>query len=210
MPTPWTREVLDAKKLRVFNKGGAWSGVVSKAVSTFNTLALGVTLELEKVETEADIVVVLANAAMTYPYKGRRQYPDEKLKTSTRNGFRPDILHGYCHTLTRLGRRGTPGELFFATIFLPGKVQATNEQKEVIIIHEFIHASGLDGGMADGAKNRDQDHELVGIMYDTMMTDGKGLRENLKSITERAMPPIRVGPSTTCKLARLWAGAETC
>lgn len=209
MPTPWASDAKRAGKLKVLNKAGAWSRALGKAMQTFNGLALGVTLEAEKDETKADIVVALATGAMTIPYKGHRKYPDEDIKASAPADFQAERLHGLCHTVTRRGRRG-PGEIIFAGIFLPGKAKATEQQREVIIVHEFFHASGLDGGRPDGTKHKGQDHDTQGILYDIMSPDGDKLKENSAEINQPAMPPIRIGTATACSMAMLWQGRDSC
>jgi predicted Zn-dependent protease len=186
-------------QLTVFNKAGIWAAAVDSAIATFNNLALGVKLVGEKEEKSANIVVVLANGPDQYKYYGDT--------AKTRSDFKPDGLHGQTTTLTD----GKLNEIFFAVIFLPGKVKkATNKQKEVVVVHEFIHACGLDGGLPDGKKDPNQDHDSVGIMFGQMKEADDRLIEYLSEKGAQPMPPIRVGGRTFCKLQTIWANAEAC
>jgi hypothetical protein len=94
------------------------------------------------------------------------------------------------------------GAIFFAAVFLPGKIKkATDCQKEMIVVHEFIHSAGLN----------DKDwHDSAGIMFSPMKEDGGGLIEYIPDKGVKPMPPIRVGAQTMCKMKMLWAGAKDC
>ena len=204
MPTNWFPRIRRAKQLSVFNKGGTWSAEVKSAISLFNTLGLPVKLVEEKEEHNANVVVKIANGPDSVPYLAD--------KLTTGDDWDPKLLHGLTVNRTEGQRhRGTMvWEIVFAAIFLPGKVKATQGQKQTIIVHEFIHACGLDGGLPNGDKARTQDHDSEGIMYDIMVTDGNGLIEGSKPSGVAAMPPIRVGGRTLCKLKSIWTDDERC
>ena len=122
------------------------------------------------------------------------QYYGDTAQTSSK--FKADGLHGQASTLHDAKSK----EIFFAVVFLPGKVKkATNGQKEVIVVHELIHACGLD-----------EWHDSVGIMFAQMAEEGGGLIEYLHDKGAKPMPPIRVGSQTVCKVKMLWAGGEAC
>lgn len=188
MPTPWLKRIASTGQLTVFNKAGAWKDSVDKAIGSFNSRAFGVTLVAGKKESSADIVVLLAHGPEKYKHG-----PDT---TETTEDFTVERLHGETRTLIddRLNA------IFFAAVFLPGKnKKPTKGQKEVIIVHEFIHACGV------------EEHETTstgGIMYDIMTPSGDGLKEATPDGKE--MPPIRVGPKTLCRMQMLWAGAKAC
>lgn len=196
MPTPWLNRIRKTGQLTVHNKAGAWATAVDTAMTTFNSLGLGVKLVSEKEEKGANIVVKLSNGSEVYKY-----YGDTAMAK-----FPADKLHGQTSTLTDTKKM----EIFFAVIFLPGKVnKASSKQKEVIVVHEFIHACGLNGLLPNGGMDPNEDHDSTGIMFAQMETDGDGLIEYLHDKDAKPMPPIRVGGQTRCKAQMLW-GAEAC
>lgn len=201
MPTPWLKRIRETGQLSVHTIAGAWAAAVDKSVVTFNGLGFPVRLVNEKEENKANIVVKLSSGPDSY-----KHYVDV---AATGSDFDASRLHGLTSTLTDSNDRKKKYEIFFAAIFLPGKAQATNGQKEVILVHEFIHACGLDGGMPDGSKNKNQDHDSIGIMFAQMAKEGDGLIEYLHDKGAKAMPPIRVGPQTICKTQMIW-GSEAC
>ncbi|MGH9820191.1 MAG: hypothetical protein ACRD43_08465, partial [Pyrinomonadaceae bacterium] len=173
MPTPWFRRAKASGQLTVVNKAGAWSTAVNKALATFNGLGFPVTLVAGTDEKNANIVVKLSMGPDSATSWGQT--------ASTGSDFDPKKLHGLTVPLTETHERPRKTfEIIFAAIFLPGKADATAGQREVIAVHEFIHACGLDGGMPDGSKNKNQDHDSEGIMYDIMVPQGDGLIEASK------------------------------
>jgi len=203
MPTPWFRRARAAGELTVFNKAGAWSAAADKALATFNSLGFPVKLVATKDEKNANIVVKLSVGADSVTNWGKT--------ASTGSGFDPKILHGLTVPLTEIHEKPRKTiEIIFAAIFLPGRVEATHKQQEVIIVHEFIHACGLDGGLPDGSKDTiKQDHDSTGIMFAQMAKEGDGLIEYLHDKGAKAMTPIRVGGQTQCKIQMIW-GTEAC
>ena len=195
MPTPWLGRIRRTGQLTVFNKAGAWGSALTAAIATFNGLSFGVRLVATDKESEANIVAKLSDGKETYPYFGQSIAVD----------FQADDLHGRSRTLVD----GKRMEIFFAVAFLPGKVKdPTAGQKEVVTLHELIHCAGLNGLLPSGAQAPNDDHDSSGIMYPQMMRDGNGLIEYLHEKGASAMPPIRVGSQTQCKMRMLWAGAE--
>jgi hypothetical protein len=187
MPTPWLKRIAATGQLTVFNKAGAWTDSVNTAMASFNNLAFGVTLVAGKKESSADIVVLLAH--------GPQQYKHGPDVAQTTEDFTVERLHGETVTLIDKHR----DEIFFAAVFLPGKSRKpTKGQKEVITVHEFIHACG-------GEEHETTPH--AGIMYDIMTTEGDGLKEPTPE--GEKMPPIRVGPKTLSRMQTLWSGAKT-
>ncbi len=199
MPTPWNSRVRSKGELAVFNQAKSWSGAVDAAIKTFNNLPFRVKLVTAKDEGSANIVVVVATGPSTYPWPGNSQL--EGFTVKTKATFKPDILHGQTSTLAD----PRVNELAFAAVFLPGMItNVTTRQKEVVVVHEFIHASGLDGGTGGGKQDPNQDHEIVGIMNGQMKESGNGLIEYLPEKGAKAMPPIRVGPKTLCRMQQIW------
>jgi hypothetical protein len=202
MPTPWFKRFRASGQLSVFNKGGAWSAATDKAMATFNSLGFPVKLVAAEDEEHALIVVKLAMGADSVTNWGK--------KVTTGPNFDPTKFHGSTRPLTEIHERKKTYEIIFAAIFLPGRVTPTEAQKEVVVVHEFIHACGLDGGQPDGSKDEiGQDHDSEGIMFAQMKEDGSGLIEYLHDKGAKAMPPIRVGGKTRCKIQSIW-GSEAC
>jgi hypothetical protein len=197
MAIQWNRGVRETGQLKVYNMGGGWSAAVTAAIGSFNNLGFGVRLVAVKDKSEANIVVMLSDGSDSYPWGDR---------TITVN-FHADKLHGRARTVASGGRTV---EIDFAVVFLPGKVRSpTPKQKEVLVVHELIHASGLNGITPEGAELADGDHDLVGIMSGQMVQHGDGLIEMLPEKDARPMTPIRVGGATMCKMRMLWK-AEAC
>jgi hypothetical protein len=191
MATPWLKRIRKTGQLTVYNKATAWKVAVDAAISSFNNLSFGVQLVAEKEENAANIVLMLAQGPQQYKYYGdtAKTLPD----------FKADALHGQASTLTDVKKN----EIFFAAVFLPGKVKkATDGQKLVIVVHELIHACGLN--------DQKKDHDSAGIMFAQMKEADGGLIEYLPEKGVKPMPPIRVGSQTLCKMALLWSGAEAC
>jgi len=196
MPTKWMKRFRESGQLTVCNKAGAWTSAVDGAMNTFNNLGLGLKLVAEKDEMEANIIVKMSSGSETY-----KRYDD----TITVN-FPAEKMHG--KAVTRAHPRLK--EIYLAVVFLPGKVQnLTPKQREVVIVHELLHASGLDGGRGDGTQDPGMDHDIIGVMAGQMAIDGDGLIEYLHEKGTKPMTPIRVGAQTMCKMRLLWAG-EAC
>jgi 2-phospho-L-lactate guanylyltransferase (CobY/MobA/RfbA family) len=157
MPAPWLKRIRKTGQLTVFNKASGWTVPVETAVKSFNNLALGVQFVAEATEKAANVVLVLANGpGVKYKYYGDT--------VETKQDFVADRLHGQTSTLAD---QKEPKEIFFAVIFLPGKLaKATKSQKEMVVVHEFIHACGLNDW-----------HDTVGLMFPDMQEQGGGLLE---------------------------------
>jgi len=196
MAIPWERVVKRSGKLRVHNKAGAWSAAVTSAITTFNTLGFPVQLVNEPNESSAEIVVMLSNGSSTY------SHPLAEIKVT----FEAEKLHGKAKTLWDPDKK----EIRFAAVFLPGKVMnLTARQKEVITVHEFIHAAGLNGIKADGSKDPNDDHDSQGIMFPSMQLVNGGVLEYMPDKGAQPMTPIRVGAQTRTKINAVWPAAST-
>jgi hypothetical protein len=115
----------------------------------------------------------------------------------TQQDFVADRLHGQTSTFAD---QREPKEIFFAVIFLPGKLaKATKSQKEMVVVHELIHACGLN-----------EWHDTVGLMFADMQEQGNGLLEYSPEKGAKPMPPIRLGSKTVCKVKMLWSGEGAC
>jgi len=186
MPTPWLKRIKETGQLTVFNKATAWTDSIHAAMTTFNGLSMGVKLVNEQQEKSANIVIILANGPQQYKYYGDI--------ADSGSDFTADSLSGETSALIDKRMKA----IFFAAIFLPGKIpKATKDQKQVVVVHEFIHASGMPG-----------EHEDVGIMFPQMKESGSGLIEYLPDQDAKPMPPIRLGPQTRCKIQMVWSGAS--
>jgi len=190
MPAQWLKRIRRTGQLTFFNKASGWTVPIEAAVKSFNTLSLGVQVVAERTEKAANVVLVLANGpGIKYKYYGDT--------AETQQDFVGDRLHGQTATLADSKE---PKEIFFAVIFLPGKLaKATKSQKEMVVVHEFIHACGLNDW-----------HDTVGLMFPDMQEQGGGLIEYLPEKGAKPMPPIRLGSKTVCKVKMLWSGGEAC
>jgi hypothetical protein len=190
MPHPWIKGIRDTGQLTVFNKATAWAVSVDAAIKSFHKLRFGVKLVTAKDEKAANIVLVLG-------MRGGQQYTYDsngygKVTITLATTFDPTRLHGRARTL----RDDQSNKIIFAVAFLPGKIaKTTNGQKEVVVLHELIHACGLD-----------EWHDPEGgIMYDLMNVTGSGLLEaNVRPGSAKPMPPIRVGSETVRQMGMLW------
>ena len=190
MPAQWLRRIRRTGQLTFFNKASGWTVPIEAAVKSFNTLSLGVQVVAERTEKAANVVLVLANGpGVKYKYYGDT--------AETEQDFVGDRLHGQTATLADSKE---PKEIFFAVIFLSGKLaKATKSQKEMVVVHEFIHACGLNDW-----------HDTVGLMFPDMQEQGSGLIEYLPEKGAKPMPPIRLGSKTVCKVKMLWSAGEVC
>jgi predicted Zn-dependent protease len=183
---PWVKSIRNRGTLEVFNKASAWSDAVELAISSFNQLSFGVKLKAVDQERKADVVLLLATGSTHYSNYGAR--------AQTRSDFKDDKLHGQTTTMADEQTR----ELMFAVIFLPGKLpDASKQQKQIVVVHEFIHACGMIA------------HDNVGIMNGQMVMEKDGLVELLKDKGSKPMPPIRVGAKTLAVMQTLWPGGGT-
>lgn len=202
MSVPWRYEVKKTGKLKIHNLAGAWSADVQKAISKFKSLAFPVELIPAPKETEANVVIKLATGPDSHDFKST-DYEDVKVKTGA--DFRPDAPHG--STVAVFAQQ--TDEILFAVIFLPGNLSNPSaEMKEVVIIHEFIHACGMVSKEKDRHKNKQLTHDNEGIMYDIMVAAGRGLIEGNKPKGKKPMPPIRVGGKTRKEIKAAWTQSE--
>ena len=199
MPTPWLKKIRDTGKLTVYNGGAEWKTAIEKAIATFNSLGFPVTLAAESNIDSANIVVKLAKGADKHTFKSS-YYGDPTVKTSAK--FNPAFPHGDTRVVVDPDRN----EVVFAVTFLPGKIERPSDGlKEVVVVHEFIHGCGLDGGRGPGKKaDSGQDHDTEGIMYDVMRTTLDGLIEGNNKDEKKSMPPIRVGGKTRSNIVSIW------
>ena len=188
MANKWQDHIRTSGELKVHNMAGKWSPSVNNAIRLFNGLGFGVKLVNTPQRTEANIVVKLSlQNADSYTHKVGRD--EHVIKVN----FDANGVHGKARTLVEQNRHGS--EIFFAAVFLPGKRNTVNQLKELIIVHEFIHAAGMN-----------EDHDPSGIMADMMSVIGNTFVE-IKGAPP--MPPIRVGGKTMCMMRDLWLG-EAC
>ncbi len=195
MPTKWMKWMRETGQLKVHNMGGAWTSSVDAAIATFNNLGFNVKLVPEKEKRSAQIVVKLSTGAETFEQNG------DKIIVN----FPADQMHGRASTVQHPRLK----EIYFAGVFLPGKVQnLTARQKEALIVHELIHACGLDGGLPNGTQDPKMDHDDVGIMAAKMVAYDNGLLELLPEKDAKPMTPVRVGAQTRSLMNMIWSGAN--
>jgi len=180
MAIPWFKRFREAKELPYFNKATTWKQPIEAAITTFNGLKFGVKLVPAKEEKDALVAFVLANGPTKHPFPGG--------VAETKPDFKPDGLHGMASL--QVDRRGT---VYYCAVFLPGLVtKTTKQQKEMVVIHEIIHACGMD------------EHDSEGIMYDKFRNDGTGVIELEYRAGVKGMPPVRVGAMTASIMEKLW------
>ncbi len=181
MAIPWFKRFRDRRELPyVLDKATAWKLPIEAAVASFNKLAFDVRLIPAKEGDQPLIAFVLAEGPM------KHHFPGGVAETGPK--FKPEKMHGQA-ALALDGRK----VIYFVTVFLPGKVQKiTKDQKEMVIVHEIIHACGMD------------EHDTEGIMYDVFLASGSGVIEMVSPKGTPAMPPIRVGGTTVSIMRTLW------
>jgi hypothetical protein len=185
MANLWFKRFREAKVLPYFNEATSWKAPIEAAIKSFNGLGFGVQLVPAKGEKDALVAFVLANGPTTHKFPGG--------VSETKPDYKPDGLHG--HTSAHLDRRN---EIYYATIFLPGKInKTTKEQKEMVVVHEIIHACGMD------------EHDTAGIMHDKFLASGTGVIEMGPPSGAKAMPPIRLGATTVSIMRKLWPAANS-
>ena len=215
MPIAWTAKKVEDKKLLLFNDAGSWAGDVTNALPVFKSLCLSLEYEETTDRKHADVVIKTATAA-------GEKIDDSRTggEATTPKGWTGNFPHG--HTTTTKSIRGKLREVVFAGIFLPGAVPDLNGQRrQVIIIHELLHASGLDGTLPDGTDKGDQDHDSEGIMYPSMREGEDGYIEGdavlkghesksrqAKNRVVKPMPPIRIGTKTRRRMSQIWSEAS--
>lgn len=193
MAKPWKSSVRSAGRLLVYNDAGAWSRAVDNAISTFNGFALQVTLETTTEESDANVVVKLTHGN-TGSYTYRDRFYGEVPITAT---FDASRAHGKTKPLVDPDR----GIIVFAAVFLPERLDArASAVREVVSVHEFIHAAGMDS-------DDDHDHR-EGVFYSPMEVSGATITE--WGMGHPPMPPVRIGPNTVCRVNALWADNVTC
>ena len=196
MPTPWKKGIKDTGQLLYFNQGGAWSMDIDQAAATFNGLKFPVKFTATKEKSKANVVIKLSMGADSETFDGS--------VLSTSPNFDATSLHGFTRTLAELNEKEKTVAMIFVVTFLPGKAKATANQKNIVIVHEMIHACGLDGGRPDGSKASDQDHDSEGLFAAVMNTTPDGLIEATAPAGTKPMPPIRVGAKTSATIKSIW------
>lgn len=194
MDYPWIDSVREKGELSVYPEGisGTWSAIFHQSLAEFNRLShhykLGVILKESKTPPVeggggADVRVSTANGPIALNYEGQ-DYP---------GSLSGDGLHGRTRTIKRQTAITMVEKAF---IFLPQqpKVNApsglravgTNVMK-VILVHEFIHACGL------------EDHTKGDVFQDIPNVEGDSVKAgNIK------MPPIFISGATATRIKDLW------
>jgi hypothetical protein len=187
--------------LTVFNgTTGHWQHAADLAVSLFNKMAnhhkIDLQLKAEKDEDTANIVVKVAGGAESYPFGG------ETVNLTVPQG----VVHGKTHTFRHEGESVKKAVIFVPAStrksagWIKGKEQfqdLSNEGRAALIVHEFIHAAGLDDN---------KDHDMVGgIFYPTLGIENGKIKELNAGYKIAPMPPIRLEGGTATNLKSQWA-----
>jgi hypothetical protein len=193
MATPWKRRVRSAAKLTAMNQGGSWKSVIESAIKRFNTLGFGVSYESVSSDG-ANVVIKLSEGT------GAHTFEDPYYGKATVNAvFDATAAHGKTKTLVDPDKN----VIMNAAVFLPNKLRNANPKtKEIVVIHELIHAAGLDD-------NKDHD-KTSGVFYSPLEYNSGKLVEWGSGGKFPPMPPVRVGAATKCKLKALWVDNAAC
>ena len=193
MMTPWRKKTRLTGELKVYCPANAWSADVAKAMTTFNGLSLGCQMKTAPDEQKADVIVKLCigkrdkNSQLAKGQTYTIQHPEGTLTSS--KTFSSDQFGGRTRMLIDDIKR----EVIGAGIFLPGDYpDPTADQKEMIVVHELIHSTGMD------------DHDSSGLMNDRFQPSGTGILELLPDQGAKSMPPIRLSGKARCKVALAW------
>ena len=196
----WTATARDAGKLSVFNGTiGQWTHAADMAIDLFNTMAkhykIGISMGAEKDEDAANIVVKVAGGTESYTFS------NQQVNLTVPQG----VVHGKTHTFSV-----EKGPIEKAIIFVPASTQTqagfihgktqyqdlSAEGRAGLIVHEFIHAAGLDDN---------KDHDMVGgLFYPSLQIVNGKLRES-SSDKSPLMPPVRLEGASLGQLKQLWS-----
>jgi hypothetical protein len=187
MATPWKKNVRSAAKLTATNDGGSWKSVIEDAIRKFNSLGFGVTYESVSSD-KPNVVIKLSDGTGEHtfedPYYG---------KATVKAVFDATAVHGKTKTLVDPDKN----VIMNAAVFLPNKLRDASRQiKEIVVVHELIHAAGLDD-------NKDHD-KTSGVFYSPLEYSSGKLVEWGTGGKFPPMPPLRVGAETNRKLRSLW------
>jgi len=188
MATKWSADVIKGGKLFVFNDAGGWTAVVGKAMVSFNHLNLGVELKPAKTDDDANVIVRVSQGTSSYTYKNPA-YGDSEGKAH----FDAAAVHG--KTLPFIDPDNKI--MLKAAVFLPEKLKGVSDGiKEMVAIHEFIHACGLDN----------DDHDPIdGLFVAKLVPVGGKLLELMNTGGKNGMPPARVSGGTRQKIKSNWS-----
>jgi hypothetical protein len=188
MATKWNADIIASGKLFVFNDAGHWANIVTKAMASFNNLKIGVELKPAKTdELTTNIIVQVSDGSSSYTYKNPA-YEDFVGKAT----FDAAAVHGktipFIDPVNKI--------VLKAAIFLPNKLKGVSDAvKEMVTVHEFIHACGLDNS----------DHDPIdGIFVAGLVNSGGKLIEPLNTGGKNYMPPARVSGGTRSKITSNW------
>jgi hypothetical protein len=199
MAKPWIDSVKKAGKLTVFNSiGGKWSSLFQTSFDEFNKLlkGSGLSLTFEKAADAktANVVVQTSDGPATFEFEGN-SYSKE---------FSGKGLHGYTGQIYR----PDDPKIEKAFVFLPNTPQMNTPKGQrptginvmkCILIHEFIHACGLENN----------DHSKDDIFNGFPQTNyGNKPDDDKIGITKDGnyvwFPPIFLSSSTVGKIKALW------
>jgi hypothetical protein len=193
MATPWKKKVRSAAKLTAMNAGGGWKSVVEDAIKKFNSLGFGVTYESVSSD-RPDVVIKLSDGIGEHTFEDP-YYGEFTVKAV----FDATAVHGKTKTVVDPDKK----VIMNAAVFLPNKLRNANQKtKEIVVIHELIHAAGLDD-------NKDHD-KTSGVFYSPLEYSSGNLVEWGTGGKFPPMPPVRVGAQTKCKLRSLWVENAAC
>jgi hypothetical protein len=185
--TKWSAHIITSGKLFVFNDAGHWSNIVVKAITSFNNLNVGIELKPVKTDDQANIIVRVSKGISLYTYKNPA-YEDFVGKAH----FDAAAVHGmtlpFIDPINKI--------MLKAAVFLAEKLkEVTDAVKEMVAVHEFIHACGLDNS----------DHDPIDdLVVAGLVNSGGKLIEPLNTGGKNYMP-ARVSGGTRSKITSNWS-----
>lgn len=211
----WLEQIRETHQLTVFPGStltGSWSVALPQALSAFNALSsthgLGVTLTrasapVNRFMTGANVQIEASNSSHTF--------------ADTMLGPQTMVLPGLSGALTRSLPSARGGRIGQSLILVPTPLsvmagptgqkrlrEAGNPVKVVILVHELIHACGLDN--PDHASVADPDVFSGTIVDDPDPNDPDKDREELGSkggVPVKA-PPLLLSSQTVTKIQAIW------
>jgi hypothetical protein len=198
MLLPWIESVKKTKTLLVFNgiTNTKWKSIFPLALQSFNKLSIGVKAKEIKDEKMANVVVFTSEGIAKYTF-------DNQELVANFDGTR---FHGY----TMLLHRQNVFILEKAAVFLPNEpkirggykdngdeiIESPNlNQMRVILVHELVHACGLDNA----------EHDEDGLFQKNLVPNGDKMASLIANKGSKPMPPMYLSSGTKTKILSNWS-----
>jgi hypothetical protein len=226
---PWADYVKKTKKLTIaidesIGKQG-WAKAFKDGIAKFNELSgttwkLGVTYETTENPVTANVVAYAKVGDFKFGYKDAYYEMKEKAFKFDGNSVHGLCSMGYGDEKNRVTKT-KESRLVKAFIFVPAKPYVSRGQRLVgepvrlvVVVHELIHACGLDDGhhtvddvfcwpkaSFDNKKPDNDRVEAFTGQYEDVVIAGKTIKKPIMV----AMPPVILNKPTQDKIRSLWA-----